>query len=119
MFELPKRGLSGFLRRATPAEAEAALRASLDEGLLRALGPFAAVHPYRLEAQVTDMHTLVVSPKPAPGGAESSSRVGNCSHTSHHTFTRSAAAAQAQSCFMIVSDLKSGKCTIYQSDSGI
>lgn len=75
LFELPKRGLSGFLRRATPAEAEAALRASLDEGLLRQMGPFAGVHPYRLEAQVTDMAALVVSPKPDPSGAESSSQV--------------------------------------------
>lgn len=75
MFELPKRGLSGFLRRASPAEAEAVLRQTLDEGLLKAMGPFAAVHPYRLEAQVTDVHMLVVSPKPAPGGAESSSQV--------------------------------------------
>ena len=75
LLELPKRGLSGFLRRATPAEAAAVLRQTLDEGLLKQLGPFAAVHPYRLEAQVTDLHTLVVSPKPAPGGAESSGQV--------------------------------------------
>ena len=75
LLDLPKRGLSGFLRRATPAEAAAVLRQTLDEGLLKQLGPFAAVHPYRLEAQVTDLHMLVVSPKPTPGGAESSGQV--------------------------------------------
>ena len=75
MFELPKRGLSGLLRRATPAEAEAVLRQTLDADLLKQLGPFAEVHPYRLEAQVTDAHMLMVSPKPDPGGAESSSQV--------------------------------------------
>ena len=80
LMDLPKRGLSGFLRRATPAEAAAVLRQTLDEGLLKQLGPFAAVHPYRLEAQVTDLHMLVVSPKPAPGGAESSGQVSTPSH---------------------------------------
>ncbi|CAK0785712.1 hypothetical protein CVIRNUC_008923 [Coccomyxa viridis] len=74
LFELPKRGLSGLLRRATPAEAEAVLRQTLDADLLKQLGPFAEVHPYRLEAQVTDAHMLMVSPKPDPGGAESSSQ---------------------------------------------
>lgn len=74
-FELPKRGLSGFLRRATPAEAAAVLHQTLDEGLLKQLGPFAAVHPYSLEGKVKELHTLVVSPKPAPGGAESSGQV--------------------------------------------
>ena len=75
LFELPKRGLSGFLRRATPAEAAAVLHQTLDEGLLKQLGPFAAVHPYALEGKVKELHLLVVSPKPAPGGAESSGQV--------------------------------------------
>ena len=56
-------------------EAAAVLRQTLDEGLLKQLGPFAAVHPYNLEAKVTELHMLVVSPKPAPGGAESSGQV--------------------------------------------
>ena len=51
------------------------LRQTLDADLLKQLGPFAEVHPYRLEAQVTDAHMLMVSPKPDPGGAESSSQV--------------------------------------------
>ena len=52
---MPKRGLSGLLRRPSPAAAAnsaESLQASLDEGLLKQLGPIAAIHPYRLEAQV-------------------------------------------------------------------
>jgi hypothetical protein len=57
---MPKRsGFSGLLRRLpsvsaaqTAALKEDALQASLDEGLLKQLGPIAAIHPYRLEAQV-------------------------------------------------------------------
>ncbi len=55
MSGLPKRGLSGLLRRAPSAamaQTAEALQASLDEGLLKQLAPLAAVHPYRLEAQV-------------------------------------------------------------------
>ncbi len=63
--ELPKRGLSGVLRRAPSAamaQTAEALQASLDEGLLRQLAPMAGVHPYRLEAQVL----RCASCKPAP-----------------------------------------------------
>lgn len=41
LFELPERGPSGCLRRATPAEAEALLCFSLDKGLMRQMGHFA------------------------------------------------------------------------------
>ena len=50
--EMPRRGLSGLLRRGSAADAHAALGASLDAGLLAHLGPITAAHPYRLEAQV-------------------------------------------------------------------
>ncbi|CAL8471190.1 g10732 [Coccomyxa elongata] len=67
---LPKRGLSGLLRRAPSAamaQTAEALQASLDEGLLKQLSPLAAVHPYRLEAQVTEDGFLAAA---SPGGTE-------------------------------------------------
>jgi hypothetical protein len=49
--ELGRRSLSGLLRRGASAQNAAALASALDTGLLQQLGPIAAVHPYRLEAQ--------------------------------------------------------------------
>ena len=49
--EMPKRALSGLLRRSGSAGSAGALANALDAGLLQQLGPIAASHPYKLEAQ--------------------------------------------------------------------
>ncbi|EIE19554.1 hypothetical protein COCSUDRAFT_67698 [Coccomyxa subellipsoidea C-169] len=74
--EMPKRGLSGLLRRPSPAAAAnsaESLQASIDEGLLKQLGPIAAIHPYRLEAQVTE-EGFLASACPSPAAAGSSTQ---------------------------------------------